>query len=82
MSKYNCFVRFLSPRISVLEAKGLSEDTLKQDTALNSKHKTVGGQILEMFCIASVTLCPAFESVTRHQTLCSLFPTAYVTEYT
>lgn len=79
-SKYNCFVRFLSPRISVPEPKVLSEDTFKQGTALNSVHKSVGGLILEMFTLQ--VLCLTLQSVTRHQMLCSLFRTTYVTEYT
>jgi hypothetical protein len=48
--------RFLSRRISVLEAKGLSEDMFRQGTALDSKHKTVGGEILEMFAL-QVSCC-------------------------
>jgi len=43
--------RFLSPKISVLEAKGLSEDTFKQGTALNSKYRIVGDLILGMFTL-------------------------------
>jgi len=50
-SECNCSVRFLSPKISVFEAKRLSDDSFKQDTALNSKHKIVGGLILGMFTL-------------------------------